>query len=167
MIQRRIFNMLWLTIIIFIAVLDQISKIIIINNIESNSSVTTIDNFFYLTHVKNTGAALGILQNGRYFLIPVTIIISVLLLYVLIKSDNKLLKTSLALTVGGAAGNLIDRVIRGSVTDFIDLYFGSFHFWTFNIADVSVFVGTILLVYYILFVHKDAKKDAKVKDKNE
>lgn len=150
--------MIWAVIILAIIGLDQLTKYIVINRIGLGEEKTVIDGFFYLTHWKNTGAAWGIMQNGKLILIPVTIIVSIVLAYYLVKSKNKMFKVSLSLILGGAIGNLIDRAFReGGVVDFLDFHFGSYNFPTFNVADSFIVIGTILLGYYILFVLKDDK----------
>jgi signal peptidase II len=154
--------MLWAIIIIIITLLDRAAKILVVNGIEQGGAVTVINDAFYIVHAKNPGAALGIFPGGRYFFIIVTSLISIALVMVLIRTDNKLLKLSLSFIIGGAAGNLIDRVIYGSVTDFMDFYFGSFHFWTFNFADFFVVTGTILLSIYMIFIYDKKKKVIKV-----
>ncbi len=150
--------MIWAVIAVLIVILDQTTKFYITRNVSFENPINVINNFFYITHTTNKGAAWGILQNGRYFFIPLTIIVSIALIYFLAKSDNKILKLSLSLILGGAAGNLIDRIIKGSVVDFLDFYFGSYNFPTFNVADSFVVVGTFLLAYYMLFVYQEKKE---------
>lgn len=143
---------------VFVAV-DQLTKYIIISNIEFGDRISLIDSFFYLTHWRNTGAAWGIMQNGRYVLIPITIVLSVLLVYFMFKSDKRFYRFSLSMILGGALGNLIDRIFRpDGVVDFLDFQFGSYHFPVFNAADCFVVVGTILLAFYTLFMYKDEEK---------
>ena len=150
--------MIWAVIILAIIGLDQLTKYIVVNSIGLGEEKTVIDGFFHLTHWKNTGAAWGIMQNGKVVLVPVTIIVSIVLLYYLVKSKNKMFKVSLSLILGGAIGNLIDRAFReGGVVDFLDFHFGSYNFPSFNVADSFIVIGTILLGYYILFVLKDDK----------
>lgn len=128
-------------------------------NISYGEKIPVINDFFYLAHYKNTGAAWGIMAGWRFFLIPVTIIVSIILAYYLVKSDNRLFKVSLSMILGGAIGNLIDRSFReGGVVDFLDFHFGSYNFPTFNVADCFIVIGTILLSYYILFILKDEKE---------
>ncbi|NLP14329.1 MAG: signal peptidase II [Clostridium sp.] len=147
--------MVWIIIVLIIA-FDQITKFVVINNIEFGDRITIIDNFFHLAHWRNTGAAWGILQNGKYVLIPVTILMMLLMAYFMHKYNNRILRFSLSMVIGGAWGNLIDRVFRpDGVVDFLDFQFGSYHFPTFNVADSFVVVGTIILAYYMFFVHKD------------
>lgn len=150
--------MLWICIIALVIAADQVTKFIVVGNIEFGKLNPVINNFFYLTYIENKGAAWGFLHNvesARYFFIILTILVSIALAYYLYKSDNKLLKTSLAFILGGAIGNLIDRISKGSVTDFLDFYFGSYNFPTFNVADMFVVIGTFLLAFYLLFVYKE------------
>jgi len=151
--------MLWIIIIALIVVLDQVSKYAVVKNIGYGDLIPVIDKFFYLTYYENKGAAWGILQNGRYFFIALTVIVSAFIVYFLYKSDSRLLSFSLSFILGGAFGNLIDRVLKGSVTDFLDFHFGSYHFPTFNAADSFVVVGTAILAYYLIFVYKDGQPD--------
>jgi len=150
--------MLWVIIIILGVALDQITKYIVINNIEFGEMIPVIDKFFYLTYHENKGAAWGILQNGRYFFIALTAIVSAAIAYALYKSTNRLLKFSLSLILAGAIGNFIDRLIKGSVADFLDFYPVNYHFPTFNAADILVTCGTALLAYYLIFVYQEPKK---------
>lgn len=150
--------MIWGIIIVIAIAFDQASKFYIHRHVEYLSMTPVIDKFFYITYTRNSGAAWGIFQNGRYFFIAVTIVVSLVLLYMLIKNDNFILRLSLSFILGGAMGNFIDRVLVGSVVDFLDFHFGSYHFPTFNIADSFVVAGTFLLAYYILFIQKDEEK---------
>lgn len=150
--------MFWAIIIIAVVVLDQITKYMVMNNIEFGKMIPLIDKFFYLTYHENTGAAWGFMGDvpvARYFFIGLTIIVSIVIARFLYKSENRLLKLSLSFILGGAVGNLIDRILKGSVADFLDFYFGSYHFPTFNAADSFVVVGTFLLAYYLLFIYKE------------
>lgn len=149
--------MLWILIIIFIAVFDQLTKFFVQSKIELYEMRPVVDKFFYITHVTNKGAAWSIFQNGRYFFIVLTTIISAVMFYVLFKVDDRLLKYSLSFILGGAIGNLIDRILRGKVTDFLEFHFGNYQFPTFNIADCFIVIGSFLLGYYLLFVYKEPK----------
>lgn len=147
--------MLWIIIIGIIIVLDQITKVLITKNVEINGLITVINKFFYITHVQNKGAAWSILENKRYFFIVITVIISILIAYYLLKSKDRFLKLSFSFILGGALGNLIDRIIKGSVTDFFEFHFGSYIFPIFNVADIFVVIGTFLLAAYVLFISKE------------
>ncbi len=151
--------MLWIAIAIVIVAFDQISKLLIIGNINLGQQIPVINDFFYITHWKNTGAAWGMFENGRFFFIPFTIILSIVLIRIHMKSDSRFLKLVLTIILGGAMGNFIDRVYRGSVVDFLQFFFGSYQFPIFNIADSFVVIGTALMVYYILFMQKENEKN--------
>jgi len=152
-------SLIWITIIVFIIVADQVTKFVVVNNVETGELIPVINNFFYITYHRNAGAAWGILQNRRYIFITLTTIFSLIMIYILFKSKDKLLKLALSLVLGGAVGNLIDRVIKGSVADFLDFYFGAYHFPTFNIADSFIVIGTIVLGIYLLFYYKEPEAE--------
>ena len=150
--------MIWIGLILLICILDQLSKYLVIHNIAVGTSDAVINGFFYLSHIKNKGVAMGMLQDSRIVIIPVTIIIAVVVGVFLYKSRNKFLSLALSFILGGAVGNLIDRVFAGSVTDFFELRFKSYSFYVFNVADAFVVVGTILLGIYMLFIYKEKEK---------
>ena len=150
--------MTWIVIIFFIVAVDRTTKNIIVQNIDSGNSITVVDKFFYLTNHDNYGAAWGIFQNGRYFLIVLTIIVSIFMVIFLTKYKNKLLRTSLAIILGGTIGNLMDRIIKGGVTDFLDFHSDTFHFPVFNVADICILAGTLLLIIYMIFMYKGPEK---------
>ncbi len=131
-------------------IVDQISKILVVKFLDLNS-VTLIKNFFYLTYTNNTGAAFSILTDKRIFLVLVGIIIIILLIYYLKKHQikNTINKIAFALVIGGSIGNLIDRIIRGSVVDFIDIKIFSYNFPIFNLADTFITIGVLLLLINI------------------
>ena len=133
--------------IIFL-VIDQISKILIIKLLEPNEVITIIKNFFYIIYTNNTGAAFIILLDKRIFLIVVAILIIGILLYYIKKNkvDGKLNIIAFSLIIGGSLGNLIDRIVRGYVVDFISIKLGSYNFPIFNIADTLIVVGVFLLL---------------------
>lgn len=148
-------NITWIVIIVLIASIDQISKYLIIKNVKYNELIPVINNFFYITYHENKGAAWGILQNKRAIFIIATIILSIIMGYILFKTENHVLKLSLSLILGGAIGNLIDRILKGSVADFLDFHFGSYNFPTFNVADSFIVIGTIILAIFILFFYQE------------
>ena len=132
--------------IIFL-VIDQISKILIIKLLEPNEVITIIKNFFYIIYTNNTGAAFSILLGKRIFLIVVAILIIGILFYIKKnKVDGKLNIIAFSLIIGGSLGNLIDRIVRGYVVDFISIKLGSYNFPIFNIADTLIVVGVFLLL---------------------
>ena len=154
--------MLWIILAILIAAIDQISKYIVVKSIQPGQLIPIIENFFYLTFIRNKGAAFSMLQNGRIFFLILTPIIAGFLIYFLLKSKSSFLKASLSMILGGAAGNYIDRLFLGSVTDFFSFRFGSYPFAIFNVGDMIITIGTILLAIYLIFIYKEPdKKDSK------
>jgi len=140
--------MLLILVSVSIVVLDQILKFAIANALEPGQSVPVIKNIFHITLVQNTGAAFGILKNQAVLFIAISIIAILLVLYYLPKlgKKDKFAKVSFALILGGAAGNLIDRLRFGYVIDFID-----FRIWpVFNVADSALTIGVLLLAIELL-----------------
>ena len=133
--------------IIFL-IIDQISKILVVKLLIPNDAITIIKNFFYIIYTNNTGAAFSILLGKRIFLIIVAIAIIVILLYYIKKNkiEGKLNTLAFSLIIGGSLGNLIDRIIRGYVIDFISIKIGTYNFPIFNIADSFIVVGVFLLL---------------------
>lgn len=142
--------------IALLLIFDQLTKQYVRDNLPLYQQNTVINDFFHITHVENTGAAFGMLKNARIFLISLTIVAAAVLIYLMIKNKSKMMRLSIAFILAGAFGNLIDRIFRGKVTDFLE-----FDFWiwkdypVFNVADVCVNIGAILLFIYLLFIYKE------------
>jgi len=139
--------MTWI-IIISAIVADRVSKVICRQYLRPLGSIPVIKGVFHLTYVENTGAAFGMLQGNTWFLILTSALVSAVVAYLIwkVKPENRYVKISLALILGGALGNLVDRVLLGYVVDFLD-----FRIWpVFNIADSCVVVGAILLGYFVV-----------------
>ncbi len=147
--------MIWILISVLVIVIDRISKYVVVKDIKPGEMIPVVDKFFYLTLHKNPGAAWGILQNGRLFFLILIPIIAAVIVYVMIRLKNRLLRFSLALILGGAFGNYIDRLLEGKVTDFLLFYIGNYEFPIFNAADIAVTCGTILLAVYVIFIYKE------------
>ncbi len=146
--------MLYELIIVLLIGIDQASKIWALNSLKEIGSIPIIENVFHLTYVENRGAAFGMLQNNQSIFIIVALTASVFGLYYLhTKQVNFLGKASIILIIAGAIGNLIDRVRIGFVVDYFDFKF----IWeyVFNIADIFVVVGTIMLCAYIIFFQEE------------
>jgi signal peptidase II len=144
---------------IFVLVLfaiDRISKILILKNFLNNSSSEIyINSFLNFSLVWNSGIGFGILQleaNIFYLLISIIITaINLILIYWMFTSSNYLESIFISIILGGALGNLFDRYYYSSVPDFIDLHYESFHWFTFNIADIFITIGIIGLIIIDLF----------------
>jgi signal peptidase II len=139
-----------------VVLLDQFLKAYIGATMNLHESIPVIEGYFNITYVKNPGAAFGFLANSApefrsLFLIGVTVIAIVLILYFISKSTAKevFLTFSLSLILGGAVGNLIDRIRFGEVTDYLDFYISSYHWPAFNVADSAISLGALVLVVEI------------------
>lgn len=139
-----------------VVLLDQFFKAYIAATMRLHESIPIIEGYFNITYVKNPGAAFGFLANSApefrsLFLISVTVIAIVLILYFISKNTAKevFLTFSLSLILGGAVGNLIDRIRFGAVTDYLDFYISSYHWPAFNVADAAISLGALILVVEI------------------
>ncbi len=156
--------MIWVFIVIVAFLLDRLSKIWVMNTLVG-SPITVIQDFFYLRHLENKGAAFSIFHGKTFFLVLLSFIISILLIYFMIKFKDRFLRVSISVVLGGAIGNLYDRLFNGgAVIDFLEFHFGSYVFPTFNVADIFVVCGTILLGIYILFFFKEEEKKTATED---
>ena len=153
---------IYLFIFIFVLfTIDRISKILILKNFLNNSSSEIyINSFLNFSLVWNSGIGFGILQleaNIFYLLISIIITaINLILIYWMLTSSNYLESIFISIILGGALGNLFDRYYYSSVPDFIDLHYESFHWFTFNIADIFITIGIIGLIIIDLFKIKKA-----------
>lgn len=143
-------------IIAILIAIDQISKLWALNYLNKVGSISVIENIFHLTYVENRGAAFGMLQNNQIIFIIVAVIASIYGLYYLYTKEVNLIgKCGILLIISGAIGNLIDRIRLGFVVDYFD--FKIIWEYVFNIADVFVVIGTILLCAYIVFYEEKKK----------
>jgi len=140
-----------------VLLLDQVVKMIVRPKLGLYESVPVIPGFFSLTRIHNTGAAFGLLDAVDFplkavvlALVQTTALIGLAVYISAIARDQRLTRTGLALVIGGAAGNLIDRVRFGYVLDFFDFYYRGWHFWAFNVADAAISVGVALMVLEML-----------------
>jgi signal peptidase II len=154
----------FLSIAIIVLLLDRITKWGIASNIALHDSVVIIPGLFRLTHVQNTGAAFGLFaESSAQWKVGALVIFSVLALLVvsalLWKNSHSFSVTTigLSLILGGAMGNLWDRMTSGHVVDFLDFYIGSYHWPAFNVADSAIVIGAILLVSEIVFAKSAAE----------
>ena len=151
---------------IIILIIDILSKVLIKHFILLGSRITIIPNILYITYVRNTGAAFSILRNNTFILIMLTIvIIGFLFFYLKDKEIRKLENIGYGLILGGAIGNLLNRIIYGYVIDFIDIYIFKYDYPVFNIADIAIVVGVLLLIIDIIRGEKDGNKSRNT-DKN-
>ncbi len=148
---------MWMVVTIVVVVADQLTKWAIVEWVDLYDKVP-LNSFINLTHQKNPGAAFSFLADAggwqRWFFVAlasgVSAVISVWL-WRIRKDGQTVLSAGLALVLGGAIGNLIDRILLGHVTDFIQVWFGSWAFPSFNVADAGISVGAALLIIDALF----------------
>lgn len=147
---------LYIIIIALGLILDRLTKIYAINNFIENPVFTKVLNFIY---VENRGAAFGILQNRRLFFVILTIAVVIGIIYYFIKNyknNPKILNIALSFIVSGALGNFYDRIFHSYVVDFIEFSFVNFP--VFNIADILITSGAILMIIYVIFI-EEKKED--------
>lgn len=163
-----------------VVILDQITKIIVVENIPQGTVIEVIEDVFNLTYIENTGAAFGMLSGHRWVFMVISVIAIAAICFYLWKEkpESYWIKLPLAFILGGGIGNMIDRTFRGSVVDFIDADFvqypqvsfnGGFSialedFPIFNVADCFITVGCAALVCYLVFVEL-AQEIRKNKDR--
>ena len=147
----------WL-LIAFVVVVDQVSKYLVVDNLSLHDSVPVVPGFLDLTHVRNTGAAFGLLNAVDFPGKPIVIALIACAALVgmaayasQLPPAHRFARVGLALVLGGAAGNLIDRVRQGYVVDFVDAYWRGWHFWAFNVADAAISVGVAIIIADLAF----------------
>jgi signal peptidase II len=154
---------IWLPIVV--VAVDQLTKAIVRAMLPLYASVTVVPGLIDFTHVPNTGAAFGIL-NGTDFPFKTAVIATVATaalvgvgLYAASLAHHQLVaRVGLALIIGGAAGNLLDRITLGSVVDFVDVYWRTYHFWAFNVADSAITIGVGIMMLDLLGVGTHVSK---------
>ena len=122
--------------------LDFVSKQIVVNNMVIHQSITVIDSFFSITYAKNTGVAFSFLEGRVSFVVIMTIIFLIFIFrYIKVNTLDKIESTFYGMVIGGAIGNLIDRIIYGYVIDFFDFNIFGYNYPIFNIADIMIVLG--------------------------
>lgn len=155
--------MIIIIISIILLCIDQISKLLVVNLLTKTNSITIIKNFFYLTYINNDGAAFSILVGKRIFLILIALLVIVMLIRYIKKNNiqNKLELVSISLIIGGSLGNLMDRLVRGYVIDFLDFKLFNYNFPIFNLADTFIVIGVFLLLL------KEIRKENNLDSRNK
>lgn len=156
---------MWMVVAVAIVIADQVTKWAIVEWIPLYDKVP-LNSFINLTHQKNTGAAFSFLAQAggwqRWFFVVLAAGVSAVIAVWLwrIRNDGQtVLAAGLAMVLGGAIGNLIDRIVLGHVTDFIQVWFGGWAFPSFNVADAGISVGAALLIIDALFISgKESQK---------
>jgi signal peptidase II len=148
---------LWIAAVV--VVLDQATKAIVRARLPLHESIGVIPGFFDFTHVRNTGAAFGMFNSLEFEYKPLLMVTVALVALGAVAAyaftlppNQRLARAGLALILGGAIGNLIDRATAGFVVDFVDLYWRGVHFWAFNVADSAITIGVSLMLLDMLGV---------------
>jgi len=156
--QRRPPIVLYYAIAAFVFVLDYVTKKIIARNIDLNTEqINVIGDFFLIAHIRNRGAAFGILEGQRWFFVLITIVVVSAIAWYLQRSYRQgrvLMLVALGMILGGAIGNFLDRSIYGEVVDFLQFNFGSYTFPLFNVADCGIVCGVGLIILDALLTPK-------------
>ena len=143
--------LIWLWLSAFVIVVDQITKRVVDTSMQLHQSIELAP-FFQLTYLRNQGAAFSFLSGAggwqRWFFIILAVVASAFITVWLRKLDPRQRREAVAwsLVLGGALGNLIDRILYGYVIDFLDVYYGDWHWPAFNVADSAITVGVVLLL---------------------
>jgi len=164
--------MVYLAMAVSVVILDQVSKLWIINNLELHRAIPVID-IFSIVHARNYGAAFGFLNNAggwqTVFFAMISIVVSSVLIVWLKRSSavERQLSIALALVLGGAIGNLLDRLNYNYVVDFLLFYYGNWQFPAFNFADVAISIGAFFLILDSLgwkIIADRAPQNAEIED---
>ena len=168
---------LYFVIIAGVILLDQVTKVIVLKTLEVGESVDLIPGVFRFTHIKNPGAALGILQENRWIFIVISLVAVVAIIVYLVKyrPKNPWLYVPVSMIAGGGVGNMIDRLFYGEsfgnglVVDFLDFCaFPNLWHWVFNVADAFVVVGAgMLFVYLVIDIINDGKAEKLKKEQEQ
>ena len=146
-------NILMFFLIIFIFFLDRYSKTFILNNL--NENLVYINDFINFDLIWNTGIGFGLLSSSSTLIYnTISIIVGIIVIFLILISlkSDKFDKTAFSLIIGGALGNFYDRIFFKAVPDFIDIHYGNFHWFTFNIADIFITIGIICLITIGFFI---------------
>jgi signal peptidase II len=161
----------WLVLTLFIVVADRATKALIESRTTEGWHHELIRNFIYLVHSKNPGIAFSMFANSqspwlRIALISLSLIFIAALAWLLLTSTSVTWRSlaGLSLLIGGAAGNLTDRILHGAVTDFFEVWIGSYRYPAFNVADSAITVGAILVLLDVLFPPRKVDNSLKNND---
>jgi signal peptidase II len=152
-----------LAVIAVIAALDQVTKFLVTRELPLLDTIAVIPGLLNLTHVRNSGVAFGFLNSADFAFKPAVMAVFALVALVgvglyaaQLPMSHRWARVGLALIIGGAAGNLVDRARQGYVVDFVDAYWHGWHFWAFNVADAAITVGVAVLILDLLRPPKPA-----------
>ncbi len=142
-----------LAVVALVAVLDQFTKLLVVAEMELYQTIPIVPDLLNLTHIRNSGVAFGLFNTAEFAYKPAVMalvalgaLVGVGLYASQLPVAHRWARGGLALILGGAAGNLVDRARQGYVVDFVDVYWKGWHFWAFNVADAAISVGVGLLI---------------------
>ena len=146
-----------------VALSDQLTKALIVKNILDDQFLR-VNSYFYLVHFKNEGAAFSFLSDAggwqRYFLSIVAVIASVFIIFMIKKHRDELYTAlGLSLILGGAIGNLYDRISLGHVTDFLYFHLNDYYWPAFNVADTAITIGVVIIIYETIIKKNEPNKE--------
>jgi signal peptidase II len=148
-----------------VVAVDQLAKAVVRGTLALHESISVVPGLIDVTHVRNTGAAFGILNATDFPFKSTLMLVVALLAFVAIAyyatrlaAHEVLARVGLTLVLAGAVGNLIDRAVTGYVTDFVDVYWRNWHFWAFNLADASITAGAIVVILDLLGAGRHASR---------
>ncbi len=152
--------MIYYVIAAVIIALDQFTKWLVVINMEVRESIPVIENVLYLTSHRNEGAAFGILQGQMWLFYIATVGVVAAIIYMIQTQLNgsRWYGIALSLVLGGAVGNFIDRVLEGAVVDFIDMYIFTYNYPIFNVADMALVAGVIMVIIHVFMEEKRQEK---------
>jgi len=146
-----------------VVVADQVTKALVRREIPLHDSVPVVPGVLNLVHVRNTGAAFGVLNDVHFpgktaavALLATGALVAIAFYAARVSSHERLARLGLALIIGGALGNLVDRLVIGSVVDFVDVVIGTWHFWAFNVADAAITVGVAAMLADMMGINRHA-----------
>jgi signal peptidase II len=173
--MRRFNYVFYLLLAALIIALDQITKILIVSNLVENESVSVIGDLLYFRFIYNEGGALGTSfgPSWLYTILTLAALVLIVRYFVTSKQDGAAVKLSLAFILGGAIGNLVDRIAYGKVVDFIDMDFpdipaiGLYRWYTYNVADAAITIGLMLFAICLFLPRKTSLEQADAAPKVE
>ena len=138
-----------------IVLVDYATKAVVLSQLSLGQSIE-VASFFNLVYVLNKGVSFSMLSNaGPVLLTALAVLISLSVVYFMFKEKDSFSRTALALILGGAVGNIIDRIRYGAVVDFLDFHAFGYHWPAFNVADSAICIGVMLLLYQMIFIKKE------------
>ena len=156
-------------ILLSVVILDQVTKYIVQQNMTLHASIPVLSDYVRLTYIHNPGAAFGIMPGNRWLFLALSLVACGVMIYYFyaLPADERWGRRALMGILGGAVGNLIDRVRFGEVTDFVDVGIGTYRWPVFNVADMAVTIGVAILFLRLSSLPKNEKQEQASEDQGE